>query len=96
MFAPQTLRLRVPQQLENKQMFIYFQKFRVELTLPRTLIPVCRLFCAADSFLSNFGVRLFVSDVWVGQRPVLSITLYTSQVNIFRRLKSHESLPSQR
>lgn len=47
MFAPQTLRLRVPQQLENKQMFIYFRKFRVDLTLPYPLFPVYRFVCAA-------------------------------------------------
>jgi hypothetical protein len=69
MFAPQTLRLRVPQQLENKQNSQVFCNSRMK-PLPFVLIPVCRLFCAVDSFLSNFGVRLYVSDVWVGQRPL--------------------------
>ena len=51
-------------------MLMHDLKFRVGLTLPLTLIPVCRLFCAVDNLLSNFGVRLSVSDVWVGQRPL--------------------------
>jgi hypothetical protein len=69
MFAPQTLRLRVPQQLENKQNSQVLCNLRVS-PLPLVLIPVCRLFYAVDSLLSNFGVRLYVSDVWVDQRPL--------------------------
>ncbi|WP_148297974.1 hypothetical protein [Synechocystis sp. PCC 7509] len=64
MFAPQTLRLRVPQQLENKQMFIYFRKFRVELTLPYPLFPVYRFFCAAScTGLRSLGCLIHASRV---------------------------------
>jgi len=96
MFAPQTLRLRVPQQLENKQISMHFLKFRVRKLLPRAIFPVCqatfegeaspsklaRLFGAVDSLLANFGVRLYVCDAWVGHKQILSITRHTNKTNI--------------
>jgi len=75
MFAPQTLRLRVPQQLENKKNVQVFCNLRM-FPLPLVLIPVCHLLGAVNSLLSNFGVRLSVSDVWVGQRPFLTLPRY--------------------
>lgn len=75
MFAPQTLQLRVPQQLEKKQNVQVFCNLRM-FPLPLVLIPVCRHLGAVDSLLSNFDVRLSVSDVWVGQRPVITLPRY--------------------
>ena len=53
-----------------------------------------QFFCAA-AVLADFGVRLAVSIVRVGQRPINSIPEHTNKINVFRGLKSHESLPSQ-
>jgi hypothetical protein len=66
MFAPQTLRLRVPQQLENKQNVSGFCNLRM-FPLPLVLIPVCRLFCAVDSQVYRTLVLGFLSPMsgWV-------------------------------